>query len=398
MKKAMPILFTIGLILFIIVMANINDLSLENKNNNLFEVKAVVLKTDDSEMVQSGIAKIGFQSLIVEIKNGKYKGKKLEAVNQLVGKLDFDNYYKVGDKIIVGILEEDGKIKGVKAIDIYRQNWQLLLFAVFVLCLILYARFTGLKALFSFMASLFIIWKILIPALLKGKEPLLVSSMVLTLLTAIIIFSVAGFTKKGIAAFVGTMCGLFVTIGITIFFGNKLALHGMTSPFAETLVFSGHLDLNMKHIFYAAIIIGASGAAMDIAMDVAASIEEIKIKKPDIQTKELIQSGFNIGRAVIGTMTTTLLLAYSGGYLTLLMLFMTKNSSFIRIINLKIVSAEIMRTLVGSIGLVLVAPITAVVAGWIFTIEFEKTFKDKKREQEDILFEKSEIMTDLDKK
>ncbi|WP_276717184.1 YibE/F family protein [Caloranaerobacter azorensis] len=118
--------------------------------------------------------------------------------------------------------------------------------------------------------------------------------------------------------------------------------------------------------------IGASGAAMDIAMDVAASMEEIKIKKPDIQRKELIQSGFNIGRAVIGTMTTTLLLAYSGGYLTLLMLFMTKNSSLIRIINLKIVSAEIMRTLVGSIGLVLVAPITAIVAGWIFTSGIKK--------------------------
>ncbi|WP_427337692.1 YibE/F family protein [Caloranaerobacter sp. DY30410] len=373
MKKTIPILFVIGLILLIFAIINTKDLISGNKqNSNLFEVKAIVFETDNSEVIQAGIAKIGFQSLVVEIKEGKYRGKKLKAVNQLVGKLDFDNYYKIGDKIIVSILEKDGEIKGVKAIDIYRQDWQFILFAVFILCLILYARFTGLKALFSFIASLFVIWNILIPALLSGKEPLFITSLVLTLLTAIIIFSVAGFTKKGIAAFIGTICGLFVTIGITVFFGNKLSLYGMTSPFAETLVFSGHLDLNMKHIFYAAIIIGASGAAMDIAMDVAASIEEIKIKKPGIQTRELIQSGFNIGRAVIGTMTTTLLLAYSGGYLTLLMLFMTKNSSLIRIINLKIVSAEIMRTLVGSIGLVLVAPITAIVAGWVFTTGAER--------------------------
>jgi uncharacterized membrane protein len=131
----------------------------------------------------------------------------------------------------------------------------------------------------------------------------------------------------------------------------------------------------MKHIFYAAVVIGASGAAMDIAMDVAASMAEIKSKKPNIEMKELIESGFTVGQAVIGTMTTTLLLAYSGGYLTLLMLFMTKNSSLNRILNFKMVSAEILRTLTGSIGLVLVAPITAFLAGWIYCTEFSISLK-----------------------
>jgi uncharacterized membrane protein len=136
----------------------------------------------------------------------------------------------------------------------------------------------------------------------------------------------------------------------------------------------------MLEVFYAAIIIGASGAAMDIAMDVSASMKEIVEKKPEISEKELIKSGFNVGSAVIGTMTTTLLLAYSGGYLTLLMLFMTKNSSFLRIINLKIVSAEIMRTLIGSIGLVIVAPITALIAGNIYKFSKEQK-KGEKREK-----------------
>ncbi len=364
----MPILITVGLIILMMNMFFYSDSSISN--NNIQEVKAKVLETDDSEMIQSGISKIGYQSLVVEVLEGELEGEKMEAVNQLVGKLDYDNYYSTGDNIVVGIWEENGKIRGVKAIDYYRQGWHLVLFGLFVICLIIYAGYTGLRALFSFIASLFIIWNVLIPGLLEGKEPLLISILVLTLLSAIIIFSVAGFTKKGVSAFLGTLCGIFVTIGITIFFGGRLGLYGMTAPFAETLVFSGHLDLNMRHIFYAAIIIGASGAAMDIAMDVAASMEEIKCKKPDIGCIELITSGINIGKAVIGTMTTTLLLAYSGGYLTLLMLFMTKNSSFMRIINLKIVSAEIMRTVVGSIGLVLVAPITAIIAGWIYTSDF----------------------------
>ncbi len=118
-------------------------------------------------------------------------------------------------------------------------------------------------------------------------------------------------------------------------------------------------------VIIAAIILGASGACMDIAMDIAAAMDEIKKKKPDIPPLELIQSGFVVGRHVIGTMATTLLLAYSGGYLTLLMLFQVKEPGILRMLNLKIVAAEIMRTLVGSIGLVLVAPITAIVGGII---------------------------------
>ncbi|WP_432401799.1 YibE/F family protein [Wukongibacter sp. M2B1] len=382
MKKAMPILYVISMLILIIVLLSYDNPEEKTLDNQL-EVKGIVLETDESEVIQSGISKIGYQTLMVEIIEGKFKGQKVKATNQLIGKLDYDNFYMPEDKIVIAILHENDEIIGAKAIDIYRQGWQLVLFGLFVLCLIIYAGFIGVRALFSFIASLFIIWKLLIPGLLSGKEPLMLTALVLTLLSGIIIFAVAGFTKKGLSAFVGTMCGLLITVGITMFFGSRLSLYGMTSPFAESLIFSGYLDLNMKHIFYSAIIIGASGAAMDIAMDVAASMEEIKSKKPDIGCRELIGSGFNVGKAVIGTMTTTLLLAYSGGYLTLLMLFMTKNSSFGRIINLKIVSAEIMRTVVGSIGLVLVAPLTALFAGWIYSGEFIRNPKTEKTDQRD---------------
>lgn len=368
-KKIISVVFGILLIVLVVGLLFSNDDQQAEKNTDTLEVKGIVLETDDSNVVQSGISKIGHQVLKVKIQEGKYKGEIVKASNYLLGALEIDNFYKPNDKMIVALLEQDDKIVDAKAVELYRQDWILILFGVFVLCLILYARFIGLKALFSFVASLFVIWEVLITGLLEGKNPLILAVYVITLLTAIIVFSVAGFTRKGLAAFLGTICGLFITTGITLLFGAKLGLYGMTAPFAQTLVFSGHLTLNMQQIFYVAIIIGAAGAAMDIAMDVAASMEEVKSKKPDIGMKELIQSGFNVGKAVIGTMTTTLLLAYSGGYLTLLMLFMTKNSSFVRIINLKIVAAEIMRTVVGSIGLVLTAPITAVLAGWIFSLK-----------------------------
>ena len=356
------------LIIIIIITLLCSGLMSYNQKSKA-EVKAEVLKTDNSDMIRSGVANIGNQTLKVRILEGEYKHKELTAYNGLTGKLQLDNYFKVGDKILVALQKNNNKLVA-KAVDLYRLPWELLLFGIFILLLILYAKTVGLKALFSFIVSLYIIWNFLIPGLLAGRQPLILSAATLLLLSAIIIFSVAGFNKKGLAAFLGTTIGLFFTIIITMIFGKVLSLQGMTAPFAETLMYSGHLNLNMKHILYASIVIGASGAAMDIAMDVAASMAEIKAKKPDIEREELVDSGFNVGRAVIGTMTTTLLLAYSGGYLTLLMLFMTKKSSLNRMLNFKMVSAEILRTLTGSIGLVLVAPITAFLAGWIYSTKF----------------------------
>ncbi len=356
-------------LIVLFVLTNTMNRNINIEKQNVKEVIATVLNVDNSHIVNGGIANIGSQELIIRIESGKFKNIEVSATNLLLGKLDMDNYFVKGDKITAIILlsEDDEKIISAKATDLYRQNTLLVMTILFFICLLVYAKTIGLKALFSFVASLFILWNFLVKWLLEGKNPILVSCFVLMMLTAIIIFSIAGLSKKGVSAFIGTICGLLVTIILTVFFGDKLGLWGMTQAYSETLLFSGNMNLNMKDIFYAAIIIGASGAAMDIAMDVSASMEEIKIKKPDITRKELLKSGFNVGRAVIGTMTTTLLLAYSGGYLTLLMLFMTKDSSFMRILNLKIVSAEIMRTLIGSIGLVLVAPITAFIASYIYT-------------------------------
>jgi Predicted multitransmembrane protein len=105
---------------------------------------------------------------------------------------------------------------------------------------------------------------------------------------------------------------------------------------------------------------------MDIAMDVSASMNEIIEKKPDVSRKEIVTSGFTVGRAVIGTMTTTLLLAYSGGCTAMLMIFIGQGLPLSSIININYVAAEMLHTIVGSFGLVTVAPFTAIVGGLIY--------------------------------
>jgi uncharacterized membrane protein len=330
------------------------------------EVKAKVVSVDDSEVHTSGLSHIGFQTLEIEILNSRFKGEKTQATNSLNGQIDLENLYHVNDTIIAAIImDKDGNIEHVKAVDLYRQNSLLAMFIVFTIALLLYAGAIGVKALISFMLSIFIIWEILVKQILAGHPPLITTTFTLILLSGIIIFMVAGINRKAVSAFLGTITGLAVTLCATLVFGKSAGLLGMTQPYVNALIFSGYYDLDIRQIFYSAIILGSSGAAMDIAMDIAASMDEIKIKKPGISARELIKSGFTVGRQVIGTMTTTLLLAYSGGYLTLLMIFRVKDPSFMRMINLKIVAAEIMRTLIGSIGLVMVAPITALLGGVI---------------------------------
>ena len=132
---------------------------------------------------------------------------------------------------------------------------------------------------------------------------------------------------------------------------------------SESLLYSGYPHLNLTGIFMASIFIGSSGAVMDLAVDITSAVREVTEKRPDLTWIEAARSGMNVGRAAMGTMTTTLLLAYSGGYVTLLMVFMAQGTPITNILSYKYVAAEIADTMVGSFGLVSVAPFTALSAG-----------------------------------
>lgn len=356
-----------SLLLFItIILFGIGYTLKNNYIKDKNEYKGIVMSSDNSQVTIAGISKLGEQRLNVKILNGPHKNNIIETHNFLSGALEFDEFYKDGDKILIGVFKRGDSLYG-KAISLYRLDSILILIGILCSLLILYAGRVGFQSILSFMASLLIIWYILIPNLKNGINIFYLTMIVLILLSAVIIFLVAGFTKKGIAAFLGTLVGFFITTLLTFIFGDLIRLDGMNQPFAQSIVLTTNLGIDILEIFYITIAIGASGAAMDIAMDMAATVEEVYKNAPDLSRKELIKSGFNVGRVVIGTMTTTLLLAYSGGYLTLLMMFLQRDISLNTILNIKIVSSEIVKILIGSISLVVVAPLTAVISSTIFT-------------------------------
>ncbi|WP_282125757.1 YibE/F family protein [Marinifilum flexuosum] len=338
-------------------------------DKNTTRVRALVLETDNSLIVETGIIKTGTQSLKIKILNGKFKGEELTAFNQLVGRMEFDKFFLPKDKTltVLNLNEDNSKIINATVVDHYRIRLEAFLLALFVIILVAFAGWTGIKAMLSFMFAGIAIWKLLLPGLLKGYAPIPLSLAIVALLTSVIIFLVAGTNKKGLSAFLGAMSGVAVTCIMAILFGTLFNIHGAIKPFSETLLYSGYNYLNLTEIFLAGIFISSSGAVMDIAMDISASQAEVYQANKGICRKELRRSGFEVGKAVVGTMTTTLLLAYSGGFSALLMVFIAQGTPMINILNLNYVSGEILHTLVGSFGLVLVAPFTAIIGSWVFT-------------------------------
>ena len=177
-------------------------------------------------------------------------------------------------------------------------------------------------------------------------------------------------------AFAGAFLGILTSCVLGVIFTARLHIHGAVMPFAEPLLYSGFNHLNLTHIYMAGVFVASSGAVMDLAMDVAASMTEVVKENPDVSRRELIWCGVRVGRSVVGTMTTTLLLAYSGGYVTLLMAFMAQGIPLGATFNFIYVAAEILKTLVGSFGLVAVAPFTAFVGGMLLVKKRDSRYRD----------------------
>lgn len=327
----------------------------------------IVTEVDNSAIKSSGLIQSGEQSCVMRIEDGTFKGQEITGVNFLSGSLEKDKIFKVGDRAFVTLSLNGEEISSAVITDHFRLDKELILLAAFAVFLIAVAGKNGFQAIFSFAITILTIWKILVPAYLNGYSPIWAGIAVTVFLTLIIIFFVYGIDRRTITASLGALLGILATCILGMLFTDLFRINGAVMPDSESLLYSGFQHLDLTAIFMSSIFIGASGAMIDLAVDITSAVHEVVEKKPDISWKEAAGSGMNVGRAAMGTMTTTLLLAYSGGYITLLMVFMAQGTPIDHILNYKYVSAEILDTVAGSFGLVTVAPFTALTAGLILT-------------------------------
>ncbi len=328
---------------------------------------ARVLSVNNDSIVDTGLIRSGEQTCALELLGGPFQGRTVQGYNLLNGSLESDKIFVPGDKALVLVSHAGGEILSVNMIDHYRIGYELLLGLIFAAVLVLFAGRTGLRAVLSFALTVMMVWKVLVPLYLRGWPPVAVGLGIVVILTVLIISLVYGFDRRALAATGGASAGLLVTCLLGAVFTGLFQIHGAVMSYSESLLYSGYQYLDLTSIFTASIFIGSSGAVMDLSVDITSAVYEVVQKKPDIGWREAAASGFNVGRAAMGTMTTTLLLAYSGGYVALLMVFMAQGTPLYNILNYKYVSAEILDTIVGSFGLVTVAPLTAITSGLFLT-------------------------------
>lgn len=329
--------------------------------------RARVLECDNSNVFSVGLLLRGEQSLKLEILSGEHRGEVFNGVNVLRSQMDLDKVFEAGDTALAAVPHGARADRDtINAQDHYRAGYMAALFGLFALMLLVFAGMTGLKALVSFVFSCLVIWKFVVPMCLDGINPIWVCFAAVFVLSAAIIFLVAGFTRKGWTAFAGTMLGVLASCATAYLFAKLFKINGAIMPFSQALLYSGFEDLSIADIYIGAIFLSSSGAVMDLSMDVAAGMNELVLRNPEISARKLLRSGLRIGRLVVGTMSTTLLLAYSGGYLTLMMAFAAQGVEPLDFLNNPYVASESVKTLVGSFGLVLVAPFTAFAGAAIF--------------------------------
>ena len=330
-------------------------------------VKAKVVEVNNKGVYSTGMIQQGDQRCTIEILEGEHKGQQVEGMNLLTGKLEFDKMFKPGDESWVLLeLDSSNEVIFANMVDYYRIDQQIFLIGLFVILIIAFSGFTGVRTLLSFSFALFSIVKILIPCLLKGIPPLLVALMVGNLLTVITLLLVAGCNKKAYTAIISSMICSLMTCLLAVVFGDLFKMHGAVMDWSESLLYAGYQHLDLTAIFQAGIYLACSGAILDLSIDISAALDEVIKNNPSVSRANLIKSGLSIGKSVVGSQTTTLLLAYMGSYITILMVYMAQGTPLMSILNSQKVSSAILHTFVGCIGLVLVSPLTAIICGIVY--------------------------------
>jgi len=207
---------------------------------------------------------------------------------------------------------------------------------------------------------------VMLPLILNGFDPIGVSSLSAALITVLTFGIVSGLNIKSFSAAFGTLCGVLSASVIAYVTGSLANLTGLSSDEATMLVYiPQNIHFDFMGLLFAGIIIGTLGAVMDVAMSISSAMYEMKFLNPDITPGKLVKSGFNIGRDIMGTMTNTLILAYTGSSIFLMLVFLAYKTPLIRIINMDVIATEIIRATAGSIGIILSIPATVFLSAFL---------------------------------
>lgn len=333
-------------------------------DDNTEFAKAVVTQSSNKNLqTETGIDTGDSQKVTLLIKSGTYKGKTVEGFS-MNGYLYGANC-KEGTKVIVKLSEYNGRLTG----SVYNYDRELetgILICVFLGLMWLVGGKRGINSILALIFTFIVIIMLYIPMIYIGISPFLSAVVAVMLITVITHILIADLQMKSIAAMLGTICGVVVAGLIALIFGKAAKVTGYNVDEIETLVYIGQNSrLDIGGMLFSGILIASLGAVMDVAMSVSSSLHEIKQNSPNIGKKELFKSGINIGRDMIGTMSNTLILAYVGSSINMIMIIYAYSYEMHQIINMYSIAIEIMRGIAGTMGIILAVPFTSFITSML---------------------------------
>lgn len=320
--------------------------------------------------------RLGQQELEVEILGGEYKGEVLPVQNFLSVYSNVDG--KVGGRVIVRLGMDENNAPYVIVITNYDRGLAmgglLLLFAAL---LVIIGRKKGLMALLGLAFTILSLLFLLIPLILLGLPPIPCTIGFVTVATVASLLLLTGFTRKTLCATLGCMGGTAAAGILAAVIGVITPLSGFNMSEAEDMVLraSDH-QMQISGLLVCGVLIASLGAVMDVAMSIASACQELRDLNPGLTARQLFQSGMNIGRDAMGTMANTLILAFAGSALNMLILFRAYDYPFLQIINSDLIVIEVLQGLAGSIGIILTVPLVAAISAYFLSVGGKKAIAE----------------------
>lgn len=359
-----------GIIIAIILIAGILFLQSYNQvekpglistEGRSFE-KAVVVEVLKDNLQEDG-SRVGDQVVLLKMETGPQAGQIVEA-NSPNGLL-FGTVCRPGIDVIT-ISSLVGQLNVTTVYNVDRSMPIYIFIATFLILLCLIGGKKGVKSaialIFSFVCFIYLFF----PMIMKGNSPFLAAILTSSIVIAATICLINGFTIKALSAIISTFLGL-LTAGLAAdIFGYFTSLSGYNVSNIEALLFVGQNTLiDVGQLLFAGVLFASLGAVMDIAMDISSAVNELHQKNPNLTFKELFKSGMNVGRDVMGTMSTTLILAFFGGSLGVWVLDYVYDLPYLQLMNSNSIGIEIMQGISGSFGVIFTVPIVAFFSAWL---------------------------------
>ena len=355
-------------VIFVMLVVRLNDVTktqLVNRTGQTFETGVVVEILQDN--IQEDGARVGQQTVVVEMTSGEKKGQNLVTTSS-AGYL-FGAACTVGMRVIVlQSVAGDTVVTSIYSMD---RTAVVLGFAVlYILALCLVGGKQGVKGamglIFTFASILFIY----LPLVYLGYSPFWVSVLICALTTAVTMYFIGGATRKTLCATAGTLAGVIIAGVTATIFSRMSGITGWNVSDIESLMTLYQTDgIQVGGLLFSGLLISALGAVMDVAMSISSAMQELCDQRPDITRLELMKAGMRVGRDMMGTDSNTMILAFAGTSLSMLVLDYAYDLPFLQIINSNNIGIAVMQGLSGSFGIVLSVPATVLLAAWIYTWE-----------------------------